>query len=127
MITLDTCTLVWLSLSPDKLSENANRAISNNKLIMSDISLWEIAMLMKSERLVIRTTYSEYVELLLQSFGIQVNPITPEIVKISLEFDKSVNRDPADRIISATSLVAEAPLVTADKNLIKVKMIDTIW
>ena len=127
MITLDTCTLIWLSLSPDKLSENANIAISNNKLIMSDISLWEIAMLMKSERLVIRTTYSEYVELLLQSFGIQVNPITPEIVKISVEFDKSVNRDPADRIISATSLVAEAPLVTADKNLIKVKMIDTIW
>jgi len=127
MITLDTCSLVWLSLSPDKLSKNANKAIKNNSLIMSDISLWEIAMLTKSGRLIIDTSYSEYIELLLSLFGIQVNPITPEIAKISVEFDDSVNHDPADRIIAATSLVEDAPLVTADKNLIKAKIINTIW
>ncbi len=127
MITLDTCSLVWLSLSPDRLSKNANKAIKNNSLIMSDISLWEIAMLTKSGRLIIDTSYSEYIELLLSSFGIQVNPITPEIAKISVEFDDSVNHDPADRIIAATSLVEDAPLVTADKNLIKAKIINTIW
>ena len=127
MITLDTCSLVWLSLSPDRLSKNANKAIKNNSLIMSDISLWEIAMLTKSGRLIIDTSYSEYIELLLSLFGIQVNPITPEIAKISVEFDDSVNHDPADRIIAATSLVEDAPLVTADKNLIKAKIISTIW
>ena len=127
MITLDTCSLVWLSLSPDRLSKNANKAIKNNSLIISDISLWEIAMLTKSGRLIIDTSYSEYIELILSSFGIQVNPITPEIAKMSVEFDDSVNRDPADRIIAATSLVEDAPLVTADKNLIKAKIIKTIW
>jgi len=127
MITLDTCSLVWLSLSPDRLSKNANKAIKNNSLIMSDISLWEIAMLTKSGRLIIDTNYSEYIELLLSLFGIQVNPITPEIAKISVEFGDSVNHDPADRIIAATSLVEDAPLVTADKNLIKAKIINTIW
>ncbi len=127
MITLDTCSLVWLSLSPDRLSKNANKAIKNNSLIMSDISLWEIAMLTKSGRLIIDTSYSEYIELLLSLFGIQVNPITPEIAKISVEFDDSVNHDPADRIIAATSLVEDAPLVTADRNLIKAKIINTIW
>ena len=127
MITLDTCSLVWLSLSPDRLSKNANKAITNNSLIMSDISLWEIAMLTKSGRLIIDTSYSEYIELLLNSFGIQVNPITPEIAKMSVEFDDSVNHDPADRIIAATSLVEDAPLVTADKNLIKATIINTIW
>jgi PIN domain nuclease of toxin-antitoxin system len=94
---------------------------------MSDISLWEIAMLTKSGRLIIDTSYSEYIELLLSSFGIQVNPITPEIAKMSVEFDDSVNNEPADRIIAATSLVEDAPLVTADKNLIKAKIINTIW
>ena len=84
-------------------------------------------MLTKSGRLIIDTGYSEYIELLLSSFGIQVNPITPEIAKISVEFDDSVNHDQADRIIAATSLVEDAPLVTADKNLIKVKIINTIW
>ncbi len=127
MIILDTCSLVWLSLSPDRLSKNANKAIKNNSLIMSDISLWEIAMLTKNGRLIIDTSYSEYIELLLSSFGIQVNPITPEIAKMSVEFDDNVNHDPADRIIAATSLVEDAPLVTADKNLIKAKIINTIW
>ncbi len=127
MIILDTCSLVWLSLSPDRLSKNANNAIKNNSLSMSDISLWEIAMLTKNGRLIIDTSYSEYIELLLSSFSIQVNAITPEIAKMSVEFDDSVNRDPADRIIAATSLVEDAPLVTADKNLIKAKIINTIW
>jgi len=127
MITLDTCSLVWLSLSPDRLSRNAKKAIKNNSLIMSDISLWEIAMLTKSGRLIIDTSYSEYIELLLNLFGIHVNPITPEIAKISVGFDDSVNHDPADRIIAATSLIEDAPLVTADKNLIKAKIINTIW
>ena len=127
MITLDTCSLVWLSLSPDRLSKNANKAIKNNSLIMSDISFWEIAMLMKSGRLIIDTSYSEYIELLLKLFAIQVNPITPEIAKISVEFDDSVNHDTADRIIAATSLAEDAPLVTADKNLIQAKIINTIW
>ena len=127
MITLDTCSLVWLSLSPDRLSKNADKAIKNNSLIMSDISFWEIAMLTKSGRLIIDTSYSEYIKLLLSSYSIQVDPITPEIARMSVEFDDSVNSDPADRIIAATSLVENAPLVTADKNLINAKVINTIW
>ena len=127
MITLDTCSLVWLSLSPDRLSKNADKAIKNNSLIMSDISFWEIAMLTKSGRLIIDTSYSEFIKLLLSSFSIQVDPITPEIARMSVEFDDSVNSDPADRIIAATSLIENAPLVTADKNLINAKAINTIW
>ena len=127
MITLDTCSLVWLSLSPGKLSKRAHAAIRDNALIMSDISLWEIAMLMRSERLVVDSSYSEYVELILNSFDIRIEPITSQIAEISVEFDVTVNRDPADRIIAATSVVEKAPLVTADKNLIEARSIDTIW
>jgi len=38
-----------------------------------------------------------------------------------------INKDPADRIISATSVIKKAPLITADKNLQKAKSIKTIW
>ena len=38
-----------------------------------------------------------------------------------------INEEEADRIIAATSLVEDALLVTADKNLIKAKIISTIW
>ncbi len=39
----------------------------------------------------------------------------------------SPGQQAADRIIAATSLVENAPLVTADKNLINAKVINTIW
>jgi PIN domain nuclease of toxin-antitoxin system len=39
----------------------------------------------------------------------------------------SINSDPADRIIAATSLVHNATLVTADENLRAAPILTTIW
>ena len=127
MVTLDTCTLVWLSLMPGELSGRAKKAITGNRLIISDISLWEIAMLIKSRRIQIDSTYREYITLVLSSFDPVVKPITPEISGLAVTFDNSVNKDPADRIIAATSIIEKAPLVTGDKNLRKSKVVPTIW
>lgn len=127
MVTLDTCSIIWLSLAPGKLSKKAKKAIDNNKLIMSDISFWEIAMLIKSDRIQIDTTYEQYIKLVLNSFNLTVKPITPEISSLVTNFDDSVNNDPADRIISATSIIEQAPLITKDDNLRKSKIVSTIW
>ncbi len=127
MVTLDTCTLVWLSLMPGELSGRAKKAITGNSLIISDISLWEIAMLIQSRRIQIDSTYREYITLVLNSFDPAVKPITPEISGLAVTFDNSINKDPADRIIAATSIIEKAPLVTGDKNLRKSKFIPTIW
>lgn len=127
MVTLDTCIIVWLSLAPDKLTKKAHNAIKKNSLLISDISLWEIAMLLKAGRIIIEIDYIEYINLIIHSFALQIQSITPEIARIAVDFADNINRDPADRIIAATSLLKKAPLVTADNNLIKAKVIDTIW
>ena len=127
MVTLDTCSIIWLSLMPHQLSRRAKKAIESNTLIMSDISLWEIAMLIKSGRVHINSTYEEYTTLVLNSFDFDIISITQEIANLAVNFDGSINKDPADRIIAATSILKNAPLITGDKNLRKSKTITTIW
>jgi len=55
MIVADTHVIIWDALEPDRLSPKARKAIREaNKqegIIFCEISLWEIAMLMKKRRL----------------------------------------------------------------------------
>jgi len=65
--------------------------------------------------------------LYLQSRKISVKKISPEIAELSVNFGPELNKDPADRIISATSIILNAQLITADQNLITYELINTIW
>ena len=131
MILLDTCAIIWDALEKSQLSEKALNAINKadefNALIISDISIWEIAMLIKKERIKIDTTASNLINLYLQTRNISVIQISPEIAELSVNFGEEVNKDPADRVIAATSIIQNAQLVTADKNLIKSKVVETVW
>lgn len=131
MILLDTCAVIWDALDRQQLSTKALNAINKadefNALIISDITIWEIAMLVKKERIKIDTTASNFVNLYLQTRNISVVQISPEIAELSVSFDSEINKDPADRIISATSIIHNAQLVTADQNLISSEIVDTLW
>lgn len=131
MLLLDTCAIIWDSLEPSKLSKKAKTAIEkadeNKELIISDISIWEISMLVKKNRIQIEATATQLIKLYLQMRNIRVQPITPEIAELSVNFDSKKNKDPADRIISATSIIYNAKLLTSDKNLIANELIDTVW
>lgn len=131
MILLDTCAVIWDALDRQQLSTKALRAIDKadkfNALIISDITIWEIAMLVKKGRINIETTTSNFVNLYLQTRNISVVQISPEIAELSVNFEPEINKDPADRIISATSIIHNAQLVTADQNLISSEIVDTLW
>ena len=129
MILLDTCAVIWDALDSKQLSPGAKSAIESNShdLIICDISIWEISMLIEKKRLVIDGTASEFINLLLQSRNYLVQAITPEIAGLSVSFGTEINSDPADRLIAATSILANAPVVTADKNLRKASVLKTIW
>ena len=131
MILMDTCAIIWDALEPDKLSNKAMSAIKkadkSNALIISDISIWEISMLIKKKRLEVDTTAANFINLFLQSRSVSVQAISPEIAELSVSFGADINNDPADRIIAATSIIVNAQLVTADQNLIDSPMINTVW
>ena len=129
MIVLDTCAIIWDALDASKLTAKAEKAIAQNagELVICDISIWEIAMLIKRKRLVIDLDTSGFINLLLQSRNFRIQEITPEIAELSVNFTSEVNNDPADRLIAATSILRSAPIVTADQNLRKATVIETIW
>ena len=97
------------------LSKKAEKAISaaNNSdgIIFCEISLWEIAMLMHKGRLSIDIEYLEFIKLILESNEYVFLGITPEIAELS----------------TATSIIENAKLITADKKLRQSKKVATIW
>ncbi len=131
MILMDSCAIIWDALEPAKLSAKAMSAIEKadekNALIISDISLWEIAMLIKKRRLEVESTAANFLNLFLQTRNISIQSISPEIAELSVNFGTEINNDPADRIIAASSIVHNAQLVTADENLRASKLLDTVW
>ena len=131
MIVVDTHIIIWNALKPDMLSEKAAKAISaaNNSggILFCEISLWEIAMLMHKGRLSIDIGYTQFIQLILESNKYVFRGITPEIAWLSADLFSDNNKDPADRIIAATSIIENANLVTADNELRKSKKVSTIW
>ena len=131
MITMDTCAIIWDALEPGKLSAKAKKAINkaddSNALIMCDISIWEISMLVKRKRIEVDETPANLLRLILSSRNYTVVNISPEIAELSVNLDDSINSDPADRLIAATSILKQAPVVTADKNLRNATILETVW
>ncbi|MGV3739796.1 MAG: type II toxin-antitoxin system VapC family toxin [Gammaproteobacteria bacterium] len=131
MIILDTCALIYDALAPEKLGKNAKKHIITagkaGNLACSDISLWEIGMLIEKKRIEIAASTVEFLDLLLQARNIQVLSITPDIAALLSDSSKFNHFDPADRIIAATTIHYRGKLVTCDRKLEQLDGLTIIW
>ncbi len=84
-------------------------------------------MLVNKSRIKLGTNYHSFIKIISKRNNFIFKGITPEIAFFSTNFSSEINNDPADRIISATSIHLDAPLITADKNLRNSKIVKTIW
>ncbi len=130
MVVLDTNALIYDALQPKRLTPRALRAIEaaggNGEIACSDISLWEIAMLVAKKRLDPGTELTRFLHDMIQARALRVLPITPEIAALS-QSRQFPHGDPADRIISATALFHHARLVSADARLRSLKALEVVW
>lgn len=118
-------------MKPELLSEKAKleleHANNSDGIIFCDISFREIAMLVQKGRLEVDISYLDFIDLVKASNNYLFQSITPEIADLSTRLSSEINSDPADRIIAATSMITNTPLITSDKNLRLSKNINTIW
>jgi PIN domain nuclease of toxin-antitoxin system len=130
VILLDTCALIFDALTPERLTPAALAALDQGErdghLACADISLWEIAMLIAKGRLEPGTDAREFCRLAVDARAVRCLPITPEIAVCSTALVLSQG-DPADRLIAATSILEQAPLITADHRLRESPELATIW
>ena len=126
----DTHILIFWQDDPMRLSASAQNAINaglkDKTLACSDISFWEIAMLIHFGRLRDDISPVQYMSDLRLALSLTVLPITPEIASLS-QRNFFLHKDPADRLIAATAIHHNAPLITADKKLREVKQLNVIW
>lgn len=131
MVVADTHVIVWNALAPEKLSKKARKHFDESNesdgIIFCDISLWEISMLIQKERLIIDIPFLEFIDLIKMANNYVFKPISPEIADLSATLSHEITADPADRLISATSVYLNAPLITADENLRHSQKVKTVW
>jgi PIN domain nuclease of toxin-antitoxin system len=128
MLLLDTCALIFDALEPKRLTAEARALIevesAAGSLAISDISLWEVAMLVEHGRLDTGTDTASFCRLAIRARDLSVLPITVEIAARSATL--SLQGDPADRLIAATAIEHRARLVTTDKRLLACADVDAL-
>jgi PIN domain nuclease of toxin-antitoxin system len=126
VVVLDTSALFYWTLDPAQLSATASRVIrETNRLCISSISIWEIALKVKRGALQIRVPIEEYVEGLQRIGKLEIMPVDTRawLDSVSLDWD---HRDPADRVIVALARQLKSPLVSNDRK-ISAFFSNTIW
>jgi PIN domain nuclease of toxin-antitoxin system len=121
-LILDTHVAIWVSEElPIKASARREIAKSSKSgtLLLSAISAWEIATLVRLQRLRIGSTTEQYVRDLFSLPGVREAPVTSEIATTAGALPKSFHGDPADRIIVATASLLGLPLATRDERILR--------
>lgn len=132
MIILDTHVLVWWVNDSKQLSTAGKRAINNElkggkEILISSISAWEITMLVKKDRLTLTMDVNDWITTTAAIDGVRYIPIDNAIAMQSVALPGEFHSDPADRLIVALARHHSAPLVTADKRILKYEHVKTIW
>jgi len=117
-LVLDTHVWVWLMEGAPNLKSGLRRRIEasarDGDLLVSAISVWEVAMLEAKGRITFDQDCSGWVKDALAAPGISLAPLVPEIAVASTRLPADFHGDPADRIIIATARSHACALVTAD-------------
>ncbi|HYL14761.1 MAG TPA: type II toxin-antitoxin system VapC family toxin [Terriglobales bacterium] len=131
MILLDTHAVLWLVIVPERLSRAAasaiRRARASDGIAIADITLLELAILFSRGAVRHRGTLESAVQQIVDSSRANVRSITPEIAALATQFPNDFPRDPADRLIGATSRAEGISLITRDERIRSSPLLKTIW
>src|SRR5690349_3612866 len=87
-LVVDTHVLLWTLVEPEELTEPTKKHIAwaqeNNQLLISSISLWEIAMLYFKKRISIYEPIKDFLASIVNINGAIVKDLSPEIAAESI-------------------------------------------
>jgi PIN domain nuclease of toxin-antitoxin system len=117
-VLLDTCTLIWATLSPSSLSREASETIADegNAILVSAASAWEIATKVRQGKLPgAEKLERDYLDVM-EDAGYTPLAIDTES---ALRAGRLVadHKDPFDRMIAAQALALDIPILSPDPQL----------
>ena len=123
-LLLDTHVWIWLAAGiPEKLRPDTRKllqqASGSSPLMVSIISVWEVALLESKKRLRLPMSVTEWVERALDRQDIRLIGLEhPRTVIDSCRLPGDFHPDPADRLLVATARRENAVLVTHDRKIL---------
>jgi PIN domain nuclease of toxin-antitoxin system len=124
---LDTHAWVWWVDRDRRLArrvvEYLDALPSDERPMIADISLWEVAMLVERERLAFDVPLIDWLEASAHPRSVRVVPISPAIAAEVASLPPEFQRDPADRLIVATCRTLQAPLLTRDRAILRSRLV----
>ena len=127
MIVVDTHTMVWWILEPERISAAAVSAIDSTDIIgFAAISCWEVGMLSRRNRISLGREPRAWLRRIVEAHNVSILPITIEVGIRAAELHETL-RDPIDCLIAATALTHNAPLITKDDRIRTSGVVETIW
>jgi len=129
VVILDThAWLFWIDNNLDLLGKNALELIQNESVLgVSVISCWEIGMLVNKQRIALNRDVQDWIDLALKYPKIEIVDLSPQIAILSTRLPGDFHGDPADRIIVASALKNNCPLISKDKQINNWGHVKTIW
>lgn len=131
MIVLDTHAWIWWVSSPEFLSEKAKRIIdeaaTERNILISSVSVWEVAILVSRGRLKLTMNPGDWVAASEALPFFEFVPVSNNIALTSVQLPGALHKDPADRIIIATAVSLGAVLVTKDEKIRNYRHVKTVW
>jgi PIN domain nuclease of toxin-antitoxin system len=114
-LIVDTHTVLWAVDDTARLSPAATAAVQDpaNRLLLSAASLWEVAIKVGLQKLVLALPYRQWMTRAVADLGLTVLPVTIEYAAVQSELPDH-HRDPFDRLIVAQAIVEGVAVVSAD-------------
>ena len=127
---LDTHILIWWLTDATQLSkaqrEVLKSASPDGPLHVSDISLWEVAMLHSLGRIRLAMPLRDWLDKAVAPPLVRRQAISPAVAAEVAALPDSFHRDPADRIIVATARILGATLLTRDQRIVAAGLTATL-
>ena len=128
---MDTHVWVWWHTAPEKLSPAVRDTIINldatDQLLMSVISVWEVAKLVEKNRLRLNIEIDQWVEQALNMSHFQLLPLSPEIAIESTRLPQPFHQDPSDQMIVASARLFDATVLTVDQQILSYPHVRVLW
>lgn len=114
-VLLDTCALIWIAVSPERLSKKALHKIETvSSICASSVSAWEIAFKWRTGKLMLETSPEDFIERIKAAYEISLLSVD-ESTMLKAANLPLIHCDPADRFIIATALLNSLDVVTGDR------------
>jgi PIN domain nuclease of toxin-antitoxin system len=123
-LLLDTHIALWLDSGDERLRPSSRALIdkiwqNDGSIFLSAVTAWEIAALVDAGRIELDIPIENWIQRFVARPGVEALPLSLSAASRSYQLHHLEHRDPADRLLIATAVELDCPLVSYDQRIVR--------